>query len=472
MFSTQVTAGTGTLMYYLPPIIGGYEVAKSPPHHLTVTASQSNTIIFDLDHTLIQPKSHRKMPRDNDDWEFLIPPSILQAYASQNWRIVIMTNQKRLTPADINYKLGNIITQLETLGINVYVLVATHEDFYRKPSIGMWTFLTTQLQQQDATTTVVWGHGGAQSPLVIGGYGGAKSPPAAYVMIGDSAGRPGDFSAADLMFAINANIPFLTPEQFISHLSHPPSSAAHLHEITFPLTQRLTDELYTVHNTTAAGAVKYFIPHLYTLPSPPAVPMHHGHLNSITFTTPAAVLLMGPPASTKSTIAAYLMTSSHPLLKWHILERDTFTTAAKYKSAVLTHISENHNIIIDATHRTTENRQKSLSSIPKHYNKYVILLDLPKLLVIHLNDLRNKFINANTATEGHGGAQSAPADDTTVVKSKKTVPTVAIHSWYKYRELPSTSEGYTAIYTINTILTEAMGALGERSHPQFHYLNC
>jgi hypothetical protein len=309
-------------------------------------------------------------------------------------------------------------------------------------------------------------------------------------MIGDSAGRPGDFSAADIMFAINANIPFLTPEQFISHLSHPPSSAAHLHEITFPLTQRLTDELYTVHNTTAAGAVKYFIPHLYTPPSPPAVSMHQGHLNSITFTTPAAVLLMGPPASTKSTIAAYLMTSSHPLLKWHILERDTFTTAAKYKSAVLTHISENHNIIIDATHRTTENRQQSLSSIPKHYNKYVILLDLPKLLVIHLNDLRNKFINANTATEGHGGAQSPPAattiatDDAPVVKSKKTVPTVAIHSWYKYRELPSTSEGYTAIYTIDTILIDAVGGMGERSHPQssgdmgershpqFHYLNC
>ena len=73
---------------------------------------------FDLDHTLICPKSNRTFPKDNDDWRFVneeIPAHLLKIN-KQGYYIVIFTNQKGLKSSNdiINFKekIANIEKKL------------------------------------------------------------------------------------------------------------------------------------------------------------------------------------------------------------------------------------------------------------------------------------------------------------------------------------------------------------------------
>ena len=53
---------------------------------------------FDLDYTLIRPKSNRKFPKDKDDWKFVHDkiPEILRQVINKKYYLVIFTNQKGL----------------------------------------------------------------------------------------------------------------------------------------------------------------------------------------------------------------------------------------------------------------------------------------------------------------------------------------------------------------------------------------
>ena len=51
---------------------------------------------FDLDYTLIKPKSGKKFPIDKNDWEWMYPnvPKKLKDYYEKKYTIVIFSNQK------------------------------------------------------------------------------------------------------------------------------------------------------------------------------------------------------------------------------------------------------------------------------------------------------------------------------------------------------------------------------------------
>lgn len=148
-----------------------------------------NIASFDLDGTLVKPE-YGDFPKHFEDVHVMPKrKEILQFYVEKNYSIVIFTNQKSTTANKLmnNYKKINYaISLFEQMGIPLILMMATGEDKYRKPNVGMWKFLEKML---------------GPSNIVKAFY------------CGDAAGRPGDFATSDREFANSLGIPFYTPEQ-------------------------------------------------------------------------------------------------------------------------------------------------------------------------------------------------------------------------------------------------------------------
>ena len=152
---------------------------------------------FDLDYTLIKPKSKYKFPRDANDWKLLYgdkTKEYLTKLVNNEYSIVIFTNQKgiskkKMTIGEFQQKINDIRNELE---INFSIFISTDDDKYRKPLTGMWnTFLRKSKIIIDKTQSFY---------------------------VGDAAGRvykkKKDHSSDDKYFAFNIKLNFFTPEIF------------------------------------------------------------------------------------------------------------------------------------------------------------------------------------------------------------------------------------------------------------------
>ena len=100
---------------------------------------------FDLDYTLIKPKSNKLFPKDKDDWKFLYEKKIkhyLKNLINNGYSIVIFTNQKglsqnKLTISDFSHKINEIKKNLD---IQFSIFISTINDKFRKPLTGAWQF--------------------------------------------------------------------------------------------------------------------------------------------------------------------------------------------------------------------------------------------------------------------------------------------------------------------------------------------
>lgn len=111
-------------------------------------AAPAAVAVFDMDGTLIRPKGDYVFPKTLYDWRW-IDASVKDALAAlyrNGHDLIIMTNQKKLSAADIATKAQMLYDDLRV----PFVLVSGHKDeFYRKPHTGLWRVVTEQLGPVD-----------------------------------------------------------------------------------------------------------------------------------------------------------------------------------------------------------------------------------------------------------------------------------------------------------------------------------
>ena len=144
--------------------------------------------IFDLDYTLIKPKSNKIIATENDDWIFFNDSiKTILKNLSKTHHIIICTNQKMLSKTDKlkNDWIKKINDIIKELDIKIEVYAAIHNDFYRKPCIGFFNLINSKFTYDENQS----------------------------FFCGDAAGRENDFSDVDLKFALNCKLIFKLPEE-------------------------------------------------------------------------------------------------------------------------------------------------------------------------------------------------------------------------------------------------------------------
>lgn len=156
---------------------------------------------YDMDGTLISTKSGKVFPISADDWKLAFGNviSTLKEKHHDNYKIVIFTNQAGISKGktkliDIKNKIQNIS---KVLGVPIQAFIATGDNHFRKPLMGMWQTLCDHKND---------------------GYS-VNMERSFYV--GDAAGRPEikalkkkkDHSTVDRLFALNLGLSFYTPEE-------------------------------------------------------------------------------------------------------------------------------------------------------------------------------------------------------------------------------------------------------------------
>jgi len=224
--------------------------------------------VFDFDGTIVKPREGRPHPKDVEDWEFTRPsvPSVLQDFGKTH-RLVIVTDQSK------PWKVDQIHAVMRAIGIDPSLVVAFEKE-HQKPSTVLFERL---LPSYDKATAMY---------------------------VGDAAGRPGDWSDCDRVFAERAGLRFQVPEQ------------------VFPLDR------------------------LVFKPLPPLVPP-----------TKEVLLLVGFPASGKSTFAK--------TLGYHHVNGDEFKTPAAMRKDADHHVAT-HSIVFDCTGGTKKKRGEFIGFARKH----------------------------------------------------------------------------------------------------------
>ena len=123
-------------------------IFDSSDHHMEfyLPPKLSNPIsiaAFDLDWTLIKPKSGRTFPKNKDDWELLYPNHTLEKLTeiSKSHQVAIFTNQAgvqigKTSVSDLKHKFSAI---QEHLGFPIIFMASiTKESPFRKPATGLW----------------------------------------------------------------------------------------------------------------------------------------------------------------------------------------------------------------------------------------------------------------------------------------------------------------------------------------------
>lgn len=138
---------------------------------------------FDFDGTLVRPREGRQFPKDKDDWRWTRPsvPDRLRGLAAEGWRLVIVTDQTK------GWKEDMIAAVVSAVGVPIKVIVQKAA----KATAGAVS------RGVKPDTSQFLPHG-----ITLSYY------------VGDAAGRTGDWSDCDRLFAENLGVLFHTPEEF------------------------------------------------------------------------------------------------------------------------------------------------------------------------------------------------------------------------------------------------------------------
>ncbi|XP_033117514.1 uncharacterized protein F21D5.5-like [Anneissia japonica] len=292
---------------------------------------------FDLDYTLIRPKSGKKWPTGPKDWEFMndeIKPKLKQVQRD-GYKVVIFTNQRGIEKqhTDANHFKEKCEAIISSLSIPIQVIVATTEGHFRKPSTELW-----EIMQKNNTGIKV---DLKQSFYVGDAAGRAKNW---------APGKPKDFSVSDRMFAANVGVRFLTPEEYF------------FDENPCPFEWRSIDPKNYVENAKKIDAIQ-----------PKDKDM---------------IIMVGPPACGKSALYQNSL-QQHGYVR---VNQDTLKTQHKCLALANASMSEGKSVVIDNTNPSVTTRETYINAAKKKgYRVRCVVMEVPLELAKHLNYVRQNY---------------------------------------------------------------------------------
>lgn len=328
----------------------------------------SKIIGFDMDSTLVVPKSGKKFANGADDWLWWNPKVVptLQEYSKNGYKIVIFTNQagiekKKVNPKDIETK---IIALSKAANVPFQAFASAATDHCRKPHTFMWDLLIDKYNA------------------------GVKPNMADCRYVGDAAGRPKDwkgkvakdFSCGDRKFGWNCGLAFQTPEEFF--LGEAPVA-------------------FTWQSLDPAAYLKSLGPNPTGFTG-----------SSITKSSQEMVMFVGMPASGKSTFAEkHFIPAGY---EW--INKDTHKTKCAKMAAEA--VAKGKRVVVDNTSPTLDARSEFIQ-IAKHAGVAVrcFVFDNPREVNDHLNFFREALTK--------GDRRRVPDVAYNIYKSKFVMPSTA-----------------------------------------------
>jgi bifunctional polynucleotide phosphatase/kinase len=265
---------------------------------------------FDLDHTLVVPRTGSVHPKTPDDWRWwhaTVPDKVRALAAAPSSCVLVVSNQSRGGKGDaaLAAVMHRVALVVQALGeCALCVMVATRNNEFRKPELGCWRVFEAMVLEKCMSVTLMR-------------------------YVGDAAGRPAagalkaDFSDSDAKFAANLMCPFQTPEEFF--LGQP--------ALVPPLPN--WGDMLQEHKAAQDGVQ----------PSP----------------VQEVVVLVGAPASGKSSLAAAVFA---PAGYVHV-SRDVMGTAAKCTKATAQALQAGKSVVVDNTNPSVKARAPFIAAAVK-----------------------------------------------------------------------------------------------------------
>ncbi|KAK7063808.1 polynucleotide kinase 3 phosphatase-domain-containing protein [Favolaschia claudopus] len=356
-----------------------HATSMNPPSLTKVAA-------FDLDGTVIE--GGFKQPASEWKWWNACVPGKLAEAANAGYSVVIISNQNGLLkgakPMNAwKAKIESIASTLPDVPFRIFGAVA--KDRYRKPMTGMWDELE-KIYAED----------------------GVQIDKTSSFFVGDAAGRnfprnPSrrDFASTDRKWALNIEIPFMTPEEYF--LSRAP------------------DPEFTLKGLDVSTLPK--LP-LYTPSSTPIVPAKP---------TQELILLVGYPCLGKTT---FFRRHFEPVGYIHI-NQDTLKRRESCVKAVQEALAEGKKCVVDNTNRDASTRRFYVDLAKKNNVPIRCMVFTGSLELAWHNNLYRAF-GLPPSVSGH----ESPREE---------LPKSAFASFRDNYEEPELSEGFAEIKKVNWV---------------------
>ncbi|KAL0237887.1 hypothetical protein GEMRC1_012361 [Eukaryota sp. GEM-RC1] len=213
--------------------------------------------------------------------------------------------------------------------------------------------------------------------------------------VGDAAGRfdpdtkkKTDFSASDRAFAQNCGLKFYTPEEFF--LNEPVSTSFSFGYDPSNHFERNLSNDYDLGSLIESRDQKI-------------------------------IVITGPPASGKSSLVARSFLSNG----FVSVSRDQLKTPAKVMSTLETHVESKKTVVVDNTSPSVSSREPFIEVAKQHGIPIVsVVIKASKQVCAHLNSIRK-------------------------CKGGRSVPPVAVHTFFKKFEEPSKNEGFDDVIILD-----------------------
>ncbi|KAJ1917069.1 DNA kinase/phosphatase Pnk1 [Mycoemilia scoparia] len=418
---------------------------------------------FDLDYTIISPKGKHLRSKNGDDWMFWHPdvPSKLRQLHSDGFRILILSNQyglaiktkseakKKLEKRkEFKYKVGNVFKQL---GVPITLLAAIQHDVFRKPSVGMWEWFKR-----------VESNNGKRGQVV-------EIDMESSFFVGDAAGRPDnwvkgvrkDFSNSDMLLAWNIGLGFETPTTFFKHKLAPSQPKLGLNAGEF--------DPRTYYRTAKQGNAGDDEGQLPLSKIKDVLEEIDCQQKNSTNSRLVVVIMVGPPASGKSTISAKHLVRDRGFV--HI-NQDTLGTKQKCiieLQNAINKASDQENsehsgccggVVIDNTNPEEKTRAEYINIIKKSslykaskVRIYCVYMDVSFEIARHNCSFRLQKNQVRWFEEENLGRVLAGnedgRDDIKVPFANRTIPRMVFNIFYSRLQVPDAKkEGLDKVYRV------------------------